>query len=181
MPEATGTFPPLAVGRGFLRYEEARQQLLQQVIALPEAQLQATPRRGGWSTLEVLEHVALAERSVFQNLPDPATMARHEQAVEHRIRWVIVVLAVTFRIPLRVPSPEMAPGGSRTLAEVRQLWEENTRWLRHYAQHAGRLDRDEAVFRHPVAGPMTFAQVTWLGRKHVDVHARQVRRIQRDT
>jgi hypothetical protein len=68
----------------------------------------------------------------------------------------------------------MIPTPGRSLAEIREAWSRVRSELARYltTQHDGNGER--VVFRHPVAGRMTFAQTLTLIRAHFEDHVRQV-------
>ena len=156
------------------RFTVQRAALLERLEAMPPAQLSARPRPGKWSILEIVEHLALAERAVLRGLPHPSLLSERERSLKHRILYLLVVFLLKARIPVRVPSREMAPGGDRSLSQSRHLWDENQAWLRAYVDQLDSSGLRRAVFVHPVAGPLTVAQAIRLGQIHLDVHARQI-------
>jgi DinB family protein len=134
---------------------------------------------GKWSILEIIEHLALAERAVLQGLPEPSRLHERERRLKHRFSYAIVMCVLKYGIPVQVPSPAMLPQGHLSLAELRRLWDQNQEWLQAYT---GRLDRGgfrRAVFEHPIAGPLTVEQAVHMDQVHLDTHIRQIRRLQR--
>jgi hypothetical protein len=71
----------------------------------------------------------------------------------------------------------MVPDGNTSLSELRHQWEENLSWLRDYLDTLRPEDLQRAVFRHPIAGPMTVAQTIHMARLHFDVHFRQISKL----
>ena len=172
-----GDGPPTSLEKRLEAYDRDRRALLDEMAALDPAQLAYKPVADQWSIVEVLEHLALAERVVLQGLPDASRLVARERKLGHRFAHTMVLVLLQWRIPVRAPSPAMVPSGTLTLTEVRHLWDDNLRWLRTYVARRQGLTR--AVFLHPVAGPMTVAQVARAGQLHLAVHTRQIRRILR--
>ena len=77
-----------------------------------------------------------------------------------------------------IPSDGMVPDGNTSLSRVRQQWDENLRWLRDYLATLKPEDLRRAVFRHPIAGPMTVVQTIHMAKMHFDVHLRQIQKAQ---
>ena len=172
----TGTgAPSMTLERKLDAYDRERRALLDEMGALDPIHLAFRHFAGEWTILEILEHLALAERAVLRNLPEPSRMEAREPRLRQRFAYTVVTFFLSFRVPVRVPSPEMVPRGDRPLNEVRRLWDENARWLRAYVTRGEGLGR--AVFLHPVAGPMTASQAIRAGQLHLAVHRRQIWRI----
>lgn len=172
----TGSYAPsIALERRLDAYDRTRRALLDEMDALDPILLSFSHRAGEWSILEILEHLVLAERAVLQDLPEPYRLEAREPRLRHRLAYTTVTFLLKFRIPVRVPSPAMVPQGDKSLLDVRRLWDENARWLRAYVGRGQGLSR--AVFRHPVAGPMTVSQAVRAGQLHLAVHRRQIWRI----
>jgi hypothetical protein len=156
------------------RFSAQRAALLDRLEGMTPAQLSASPRPGKWSILEIVEHLALAERAVLQGLPDPSRLSERQRSMKHRILYFLVVFVLKARIPVRVPSREMVPRGDRSLSQLRPLWDESQAWLQAYIDQLDSGGFRRAVFEHPVAGPLTVAQAVRLGQIHLDVHTRQI-------
>ena len=160
-------------------FNDKRRALLDEMGGLDPATLVAKPLAGKWSILEIIEHLVLAERAVLQGLPDPSRLREQERRLKHRISYVIVMFVLKYGIPVQVPSSAMIPQGNRSLGELHRLWDESQEWLRAYMDHLDPRGFREAVFGHPVAGPLSVEQALHMGQVHFDSHVRQIRRLQR--
>src|SRR3954447_12747248 len=117
--------------------DERRNGLLDEMDALEPAKLLVKPIPGKWSILEIIEHLVLAERVVYQDLPDPSQLKVRKPRLKHRIRHLLVMFVLRTGIPVGIASPAMLPEGGRDLAELRRLWDENQAWLRACIQSVG--------------------------------------------
>jgi len=169
----------MSLNRRIRKLKETRAAVLDSLQDLPPEKLVARPRADKWSILEIVEHIALAEREVLRGLPDPALLVGRPRRLKHRVRYLLVLSVLKARIPVRAPSPAMLPQGGLDLEEVRRLWDEGQQWLQSYGDGLDAAGRRRAVFRHPVAGPLTVAQAIQLNQIHIDGHARQIRRLRR--
>ncbi len=160
-----------------LRLEEERRSLLADLSAWNPSDLTTRPRAGGWSALEILEHLVIAEREILAHLPDPAALTSRPRRPRHRFRYALVWLVLWLRIPVKVPTPSMIPAGGGELADLTARWEATFAWVRTLPPTLGERVEVEALFRHPVAGPITLAQALELDRLHLRVHHRQLRRL----
>lgn len=158
------------------RLERRRAALLAKVTALPPSVVDARPSPAVWSIREILEHLMLAERSVFMGMPEPAALVARRRRMRGFVGYVIVWAVLRFGIRVRVPAADMEPSGSRTLDEVRTMWDENQVWLRACLEALHHRRERGAVFRHPVTGPLTARQALRLMEVHLLTHSRQIRR-----
>lgn len=159
--------------------DRRRRELLDLAAALPAAALPAKPATGGWSVLEIIEHLVLAERAILLDLPDPATLVDRPRGFRARCFYPLVLGILAWRIPVKVPSRRMLPGGGRSLAELRARWDENLAWLTAYAAGQDPARAQPAAFLHPVAGPLTLDQALRMALLHLEIHRRQVHRLAR--
>jgi len=109
-------------------------------------------------------------------LPRAAELVARRRSLKNRCIYPIVIFVLRFRIPVKVPARRMLPTGQASLAEVRTAWDENLRWLRGYVAGLSPDGGRHAVFRHPVAGPITLIQALRMDRLHFATHLRQIRR-----
>lgn len=152
---------------------------LDEIEALEPGKLVARPRAGKWSILEIVEHLVLAERVVFQGLPEPSQLAVRKPRLKHRVRHLLVLFVLRADIPVGVISTAMLPQGGRDLAELRRLWDENRTWLLALIDSLGPAGLHRAVLRHPVAGPISVRQAVVMSRIHLERHIRQIRTLQK--
>jgi hypothetical protein len=108
-----------------------------------------------WNALDLFE------------LPQPRTL-------RHRILYGVVMFILRFDIPVRVPSPDLEPRGSRPLEELRAQWEANHELLRNWIESSDPFTLARPLFVHPVAGPMTTTEALRMLEVHLDRHVRQI-------
>ena len=157
------------------RFDRTRQHLMEEMSTLDAARLNATPMPGKWSTLQIVEHLVVAERAVFLDLPNPSDLVARTRGLGHHLRYALVMSVLRLGVPVRVPSPTMVPRGSHELCALGCMWDENQLWLRTVAERLGSEVVRAAVLVHPIAGPLTVAQGVRMGQVHVDGHIRQIR------
>ena len=152
-----------------------RRALLDAVAAAGPEALHRQPRAGAWSVLEILDHLVTSERVILGGLADPSTLRAERPRAGERLRRALVWAVLRFRIRVKVPSRRMLPQGGRDFAALQAAWEETFAWIRAFAEAGGAAKG--AVFRHPVAGPLTLRQALAMDRLHLRLHARQIARI----
>ena len=157
--------------------DNQRGALLDGLEALDIPVLQAKPRPGAWSILEIVEHVVVAESVILLGLPAWENLVARPRSLEHRLKFLVVLLVLKLRIPVRVPSRRMLPTGQRSLAELRDSWDGHVRWLRAFAEASDEGALGQAFFTHPVAGPITLAQALRMDLLHLRTHCRQIAKL----
>jgi hypothetical protein len=169
---------PGRLNRWIQAFDDQRRALLDELAALPQESLAAKARPDKWSILEIVEHLVLAERFVLAGMPPAGELVERRRSLKNRCIYPIVLFVLRFSIPVKVPARRMLPTGQVSLAEVRNAWDENLRWLRGYVAGLAPGGGRRAVFLHPVAGPITLTQALRMDRLHFAVHLRQIRRLQ---
>lgn len=158
------------------RLEEPRRVLLDRVGLWPDELQARRPADGGWSALEVLEHLVRTEVGICgvveRNLSAP-------RRIGLRDRMGFAMVERRFLSPGRVKVPdavkEILPCESLGLSEVAARWDAARLELQTLAGRAeGCLG---GVFRHPVAGWMSFEQVLRFFEVHMVHHGYQLGRI----
>jgi len=157
--------------------EVRRQALLARVGEMDPAALARRPPDGGWSLLEVIEHLVLVEEVVLGAPDRPPYEHPPRRTLGNRLRYLMVMGVLRFGIDVRAPSRRMIPAGECDLAALRQRWDRNQAWFRAHLADLDASGARRAVFRHPVSGPIDAHQaVTMLGA-HLARHDGQVQRL----
>jgi hypothetical protein len=178
----TGVTPDLALSllnKRLQMIDRRRLALLDEVEALDVRLLVARPRPDKWSIREIIEHLVLAERDILKNLPDASQLHARERTPVNHLLYGVVIFVLRFGIPVPVPAASMLPSGNRSLNELRRMWDETHEWLKTYVSGLDREGLRRAVFRHPVAGPLTARHAVHMLAVHLHTHTRQIRRLER--
>lgn len=160
-------------------FNEMRGALLDEMEHMDGGSLVAKPLAGKWSILEIIEHLVLAERATFKELPDPSRLGSVSRGLWDGVRYLLVMFVLSSVIRVRVPSAAMVPRGNVSLFQLRRLWDENQAWLRSCIDHLGPDGVRRPVFEHPVAGSLSVEQAVRMGQVHAERHVRQIRALQR--
>ncbi len=156
-------------------FRRDRAAVLAELAALEPSWLAARLRVGKWSILEIVEHLVLAERSVFAPAFRPGPLPALERRLSHHLRFFAVRWTLRLHIPVPVPARELEPHGQLSLVELGRQWEQDLGALRCRAENLAAPLLAAPLFEHPVAGPLTFEQALELSRIHFDGHLRQIR------
>ena len=157
--------------------EHRRQSLLDHLRGLDDAQLRYRPTSGGWSLLQVAQHLVLLERMVFKSVirdPRPGVRRRWWHAIGAKM------VAFVFRHGLRVPAPtkKVVPLEDTPLEESANQWAELRAQLKGFLDSATPERAAALGWRHPVSGPLDVYGALDFVATHHDHHLRQVERIE---
>ena len=155
--------------------------LLDEVETLDPERLSTRPLPGKWSILEIIEHLVVAESEILENLPDPSHLTERTRNLKSRFTYPIVMFVLRYRIPVKVPSRRMIPHGKTSLVALRHRWDESQGWFKSYIESLQEADFARTIFQHPVAGPLNVVQTVRMGELHLEIHARQIKKLLRPT
>jgi hypothetical protein len=159
------------------RLEEQKSAVLAEVGAWPAELREWRPADGGWSALEVLDHLVRTEAGICAlvagRLADPQRLT-----VRDRVGFVFVERV--FRSRLRVKVPEsvkeiIVPGEGLELEGIAVRWDAARVDLARVTREAEGCRG--GVFRHPVSGWMSFEHVLRFLSVHMVHHEYQLERI----
>ena len=156
--------------------ERKRVALLEDVAALDQVMLTARPLPDKWSIREIVEHLVLAEDDVVGDFSTLDVRDAQPRDIGNHLRYLIVLSVLRLRIPVKAPSRAMLPTGGRSLAELRETWNDHHRRLRSFVAGLTRSGAGRPIFRHPIAGPISVSQALVMLDAHLDSHVHQIRR-----
>ena len=155
--------------------ESRRQGLMETLRATTPEQLTFHPPDGGWSLLEVAEHMLRVEEAFCQQMAKGEVVAERRTFSEWcRLRLVRFWLSVGLkaRAPKRVK-----PQGEWSLDEIDQRWSTLRQTLQGELEAVQPEDLGRFIARHPVAGNVTLADSMAFLCQHFDHHLRQMKRV----
>lgn len=159
---------------------ETKRKRLQQVVSELEPEVVAArPHPDKWSIQEIVEHLVLSETGVFGPVAELEHRTPRQRSVKDRTLYWVVMCVLRFDIPVKVPSPAMIPEGKRCVGDHWVQWEANHRALRDWVDASDARVLEQALFSHPVAGPMTVTATLRMLEVHLDRHIRQIDGIRR--
>lgn len=158
-------------------FEAMRIQLLDELASLPDDVLKARPLEDKWSILEIVEHMAVAEREVLLGLPEYSEISGYRRTFKNKLMLKVVMFVLGNRIRVKVPSRTMNPKGDVSLADVRAAWDESQEWFRGYVRDCDEETLARPVFKHPVSGPIDPLQAVEMSIAHLKSHKAQIDRL----
>lgn len=162
-------------------YQAKVEHLLEQVKEYGDARLNANASNGGWSAIQTMHHLILAEElslsyvrkklSFNPALPAPGLGSR----LRVFLLWFYLNLPIKFKAP-KIVGDENLPGFS-SLEETRERWSRvREEWTRFILDMPGDV-AGKVVYRHPVVGRLSWAGNLLFFHYHFDRHRRQIERV----
>jgi uncharacterized damage-inducible protein DinB len=158
------------------RLQSDRRTLLDALAGTDESVLRRPRDDGGWSILQILGHLALAEQHTLayirKKIQDPSALPR-AGALSF---WRMAVVVVALRSPFRAKAPERTahPEAETTLAAVRERWDGVRQDWQDLLDAFPPSLVDRAVFRHPRVGMVSLAHTLGFLHAHQAHHRRQI-------
>jgi len=163
----------------FQKLERDRMALLARIEGLTAEELCRRPGEDEWSVSHVIGHLILAEELslgyIHKKIQAPDKLVRPGLRERMKSRLLTVVL----RSPLRFKSPKAAadPVPESDPARIRSHWDAVRDDLHGLIDDLPSELAERAVYRHPLAGPMSLARCMAFLDEHVAHHRRQIDRI----
>ncbi len=161
-------------------YQDNVERLLGEASGYPDAALNTSPRNGGWSAIQTMQHLILSEelslayvrkKLSFQPALQPAGLDTRWRAVS---LWFYLNLPIKFRAP-KIVGDENLPGFA-SLAETRERWSRiREAWTRFLQEMPDDL-AEKAVYRHPLVGRLSWSGTLLFFHYHLDRHHKQIKR-----
>ncbi len=164
------------------RYTQKVAGWLQNLEQYSTEQLNRPASDGGWSVLQNLHHLILAETNSLRYIRKKTSSGSEGiPKVGLGERWRGFLLWAYLKWPAKIKAPagvstEALPAQS-TLAETRAAYEQLRReWATYIDQVPSEL-LNRAVYKHPVAGRVGFREALIFFNAHFDRHVGQMQRL----
>lgn len=148
-----------------------RGQFLDMLCCLPEEAAQCHPSPEGWSILECVEHVVLAERYFLEQIRSAEALA--EPAVNKLRESAILAYGVNRDRAAQSPQELVPRGLFRTQAEAVQGFLACRQATMDYVRHCDQ-DLTAMRVRQQLMGPMTAYEMLLMLCSHADRHRLQI-------
>jgi DinB superfamily len=165
--------------RRFERLEATRERVLRRLEGHDRATLNRPPARGGWSALQVLSHVILAEGATLEYIGKKMKAGTDLPRAGIVSRLRLLVLQAVLGSPLRFRAPTRSAGVPDDVDPdaLRSSWDKGrSAWRERLSSFPPEL-MDRMVLRHPYMGLMGLHDTLAFMLAHLEHHARQVDRI----
>lgn len=135
------------------------------------------PHADHWSLDQVAQHLWLVERGALHILVTRADKPPLRAGLLDGVRAAVLRWGLRRGIRIKAPVEAIQPKAAMSLAQVKG---ELTKTLAQLRAHLDAVPADRLrnrIFRHPIGGPMDYAESLEFLVKHHDHHMRQVERI----
>ncbi|MGB3547190.1 MAG: DinB family protein [Saprospiraceae bacterium] len=158
--------------------DEEMEALLTDLERYDEEALNRVPEEGGWTALQTLHHLMLAENYAVAYL-EKKILHGGEFAKSDLMEWVRMALLDSYLVvyPRKVKAPSALTGENlpkkSTLEKVRRQWSADRIKLRRFLSEADENLFDRQIFKHPFAGRFNFSRMVRFLRGHLRHHRKQ--------
>ena len=139
--------------------------------------LQHKPDAAVWSPIQVLDHLATAERLsnsyLIKKFPAIATLPN----VGIKERALLLALGIAQRSFIRFKAPKYVsqPNGDLSLDEVTKMWKEEQKKLKLFLEAYPNEYLNRAIYRHPAIGRISIIQMIQSHVMHIKRHHKQIK------
>ncbi|TXB66491.1 DinB family protein [Phaeodactylibacter luteus] len=166
------------------RADQRLSALLRHLDSRDNATLNQQPSTGGWSVIQIMHHLILAEKAslgyVQKKLSFNPTLKKAGIAAEYRLQLVNLLFLL--------PKPFQAPAGVGDEAlpkeadyqTTKEEWLNNRRALRAFLADLPDERFGRELYKHPLAGKMTLSGMVRFFGTHVKRHLGQIDRTLKD-
>ena len=146
-----------------------------------DEQLNERPPDGGWSPLQVMHHLILAEGGSLGYVKKKLSAQPPLNKLGVGDRFRAFMLQFYLALPFKFKAPrgvgdEALPGRS-TFGETQKQWLQVREELRAYLERLPESRFSKSLYKHPFAGRMSLKGMLEFFGSHVERHAAQVDRV----
>lgn len=166
--------------RKLQQIDQELEALFQRWSAFSDQQLNQRPADGGWSPIQVMHHLILAEggslKYVKKKLSFKPKLEKAGLAAAFR-SWMIKLY---FALPMKFQAPAVVGDDAlpehASLEETRQAWMSIRRELSAYLQELPEEHFEKSLYKHPLAGKMALQGMLDFFGAHLRRHSKQIER-----
>jgi len=159
--------------------DERTEEFLGQIEGMSAEQRAFRPAGDAWSPVMVAHHLALVEIAAAERMVARQVGLKRRRRLRQKFLYPIVNLVLRSSIRVKVPSRKMLPDPEVGLEDVRRQWRAAREAIRSTLESLRPEELCEEAFRHPIAGPVDFAEGVALALDHIDHHRSQLERIRK--
>ena len=170
---------PMSTDEWMRRLERQKSEMLAELSGWPADLREWRPADGGWSALEVLDHLVRTEVGICGVVTRVLAKPRRI-GVRDRVGFLFVERVFRSRRRVKVPrsvAQVINPGEGLEFGDISARWDRGRVELRRLVDCAEAANCGGGVFRHPVSGWMSFEQVLRFFSVHMVHHGFQLERI----
>ncbi|MHC2990775.1 hypothetical protein OB13_03960 [Pontibacter sp. HJ8] len=163
----------------YLKLEETRNQLLDDLEGLDDEFLNTPPAAGKWAVNQIIAHLIQVEQLtnsyIQRKVQKQETLG--DASIAHTFRSLLLKLALHSGMKFKAPDAVAAVPDRSSLSALRSQWDNSRYHLEDTLTELPRELLDKCLFRHPYAGPLSITQTMSFLQDHFHHHARQISQI----
>ena len=156
-----------------------RDRMLAQLAQWPAESLRVCPANGGWSALEVVDHLVRSHREVLRRMQDvrqPHPKVKFPDRLRGWMVWGVMWLPTRVAMPKSV-EPQVRPASTDDLATLAEEWKRVDAALHDHVVALSDAERRAGVARHPVSGWLDARAGIRFIESHLAHHGYQISRL----
>lgn len=154
--------------------------LFEKLSAYDDETLNRKPSEGAWSAIQTVYHLMLVEEMGLRYVQKKLSYGTPTLKAGFKQKIQLALLKTYLAIPIKFPAPQIV--GDAHIPDAMALEEVKERWLlirnRWTAFFESLPDSmlDTLVFKHPIAGKMTWVGMLEFQQAHIRRHKKQIRK-----
>lgn len=162
----------------YLKLEETRNRLLDELEGLDEELLNRPAAEGKWSINQIIAHLVQSEQLTNSYLQRKMREESHETAgLSHVVRSLLLRVALNTGMKFKAPEAAAHMPAHAALSSLRNQWDAARYQLEDTLTELPQDMLGKCIFRHPYAGMLTMPQTLTFLQDHFSHHARQIARL----
>jgi uncharacterized damage-inducible protein DinB len=162
----------------YLKLEESRNRLLDELEGLDEELLNRPAAEGKWSINQIIAHLIQSEQLTNSYLQRKIREESHETAgLAHTLRSLMLRVALNTNMKFKAPAAVAEVPAQAALSSLRNQWDAARYQLEDTLTELPQNMLNKCIFRHPYAGMLTMPQTLAFLQDHFSHHARQIARL----
>lgn len=154
--------------------------LFQRWGAFSDQQLNQQPADGGWSPVQVMHHLILAEGGSLKYVKKKLSFNPELKKAGLSAAFRYWMIKLYFALPLKFKAPAVvgddALPENASLEATRQAWTAVRQELGAYLRELPEEHFEQVIYKHPFAGRMTLQGMLGFFDAHLRRHSKQIER-----
>jgi DinB superfamily len=162
------------------KLEQQRAELLTIVQSYPTELLNKSLASGKWSILQILTHLYISEKLSIGYIKKKSLAVNELRNAGLWQSVLMIILKISQRIPLRYKAPKTVLQNtpeSASLSDLFAQWNLLRIELKSMLTNLPDKHVNKLVYKHPVAGRLSFPQAVDFFSEHIIHHTPQIKRI----
>ncbi len=154
--------------------------LLAELTPYDPAILNRRPADGGWSAMQTIYHVLMAEEMTLAYIRKKIALSPDLEDVGFGVYFRAMLLRLSLQSPFKFQAPVHIAADKlpeyATLADTQIRWEQTRAAWTEYLSEIPDTLADKAIYKHPRAGRIGWLQTLGFFDWHLTRHTKQIRR-----